>query len=491
MSMCIYQGESSRRTSSIIIIVTGNLIGSRSILPIEVPPSSSRVRQQLLHFSIFCYYPINRTAAMYSEVALLALVSAVSALPQVSAYAGSVSSSQAPSTTSAPATSSATTFACNPAHSYPDGVSCISTAGSLTLVSPSASATTTTYACNPAHSYPDGVSCISTAGSLTLMSPSASATASSTTASSATASSSSACKTQYDACAYAPDANQATCAAEYSNCLGYNPFASNDANTTNSTASLVTPASTSSAVPSSSSACKTQYDACAYAPDANQATCAAEYSNCLGYNPFASNDANTTNSTASHATAASTSSSSAPPSSSSACKTQYDACAYAPDANQATCAAEYSNCLGYNPFASNDASTTTSTAQYTTYTTVTPCPVTKTLNGKTSTVFTSSTIVVTSLKSSTTKPAASAPASQTSQYSQSTPSNGQSLGTCAPIQTVTVQAGTAQYICPSQATMTVTQTVYASMSSRPSSGFYPSSSWGKTGGSAKPTGYHP
>ncbi|KAK1064488.1 hypothetical protein LTR12_007057 [Friedmanniomyces endolithicus] len=68
-----------------------------------------------------------------------------------------------------------TTFACNPAHSYPNGASCISTAGSLTLVTPSASAPTTTFACNPAHSYPNGASCISTAGGLTLATPSVSA----------------------------------------------------------------------------------------------------------------------------------------------------------------------------------------------------------------------------------------------------------------------------------------------------------------------------
>ena len=68
-----------------------------------------------------------------------------------------------------------TTYACNPAHSYPNGASCISTAGSLTLVTPSP--VPTTFACNPAHSYPNGASCISTAGSLTLVTPSQSAPA--------------------------------------------------------------------------------------------------------------------------------------------------------------------------------------------------------------------------------------------------------------------------------------------------------------------------
>ena len=134
----------------------------------------------------------------------------------------------------------------------------------------SAPAASQTYACNPAHSYPDGASCISTAGSLTLVHASASATPSS----------GSNCKAQYDACAFATDANQAQCAADYSNCLGYNPFAGNDASST------APPAATAS----SGSDCKAQYDACAYAPDANQATCASNYASCLGYNPFASND---------------------------------------------------------------------------------------------------------------------------------------------------------------------------------------------------------
>jgi hypothetical protein len=71
----------------------------------------------------------------------------------------------------------ATTYACNPAHSYPNGASCISTQGSLTLITPASSAAATTYACNPAHSYPNGASCISTQGSLTLVTPTSSAAA--------------------------------------------------------------------------------------------------------------------------------------------------------------------------------------------------------------------------------------------------------------------------------------------------------------------------
>lgn len=61
-----------------------------------------------------------------------------------------------PKITAAP---SSTSYACNPAHSYPNGAKCIFTAGALSLVTPAASATS--YACNPAHSYPNGAKCIS------------------------------------------------------------------------------------------------------------------------------------------------------------------------------------------------------------------------------------------------------------------------------------------------------------------------------------------
>ncbi|KAI7288044.1 hypothetical protein KC345_g321 [Hortaea werneckii] len=73
-----------------------------------------------------------------------------------------------------PAPSATTTYACNPAHSYPNGASCVSTAGSLTLVTPSVTAQED-FACNPAHSYPNGASCVSSAGSLTLVTPAPSA----------------------------------------------------------------------------------------------------------------------------------------------------------------------------------------------------------------------------------------------------------------------------------------------------------------------------
>ena len=68
-----------------------------------------------------------------------------------------------------------TTYACNPAHSYPNGASCISTAGSLTLVT--AAPAQTTFACNPAHDYGNGQTCVVKDGSLTLVNAASTAAA--------------------------------------------------------------------------------------------------------------------------------------------------------------------------------------------------------------------------------------------------------------------------------------------------------------------------
>ncbi|KAI3390598.1 hypothetical protein diail_9105 [Diaporthe ilicicola] len=96
-----------------------------------------------------------------------------------------------------------------------------------------------------------------------------------------------ACSNAYSTCRIQPGANQASCAADYATCLGYNPF--------DSSGSLVTPTAcviTTSAAPgpAPTSACVTTcnaaYDKCRSQPDANRASCAADYAGCLGYNPF-------------------------------------------------------------------------------------------------------------------------------------------------------------------------------------------------------------
>ncbi|KAG8156480.1 hypothetical protein KVR01_013584 [Diaporthe batatas] len=101
-----------------------------------------------------------------------------------------------------------------------------------------------------------------------------------------------ACNAKWDACRAAPDANRASCAADFAGCVGYNPFASDTfvaptaCSTSTAITATVTP--TPSAAPASAcvTACNNAYDACRSKPDANRASCAADYAGCLGYNPF-------------------------------------------------------------------------------------------------------------------------------------------------------------------------------------------------------------
>ncbi|KAI6848132.1 hypothetical protein KC332_g8386 [Hortaea werneckii] len=76
----------------------------------------------------------------------------------------------------------------------------------------------TTYACDPAHSYPNGASCVSTNGCLSLVTP--------TTSASATASASRNCDAEYDSCRSLKDPHNppdyVPCAALYAECLGPN-----------------------------------------------------------------------------------------------------------------------------------------------------------------------------------------------------------------------------------------------------------------------------
>ncbi|KAL1304366.1 hypothetical protein AAFC00_003369 [Neodothiora populina] len=78
-----------------------------------------------------------------------------------------------------PTPAAATSYACNPAHSYPNGAACVSTNGALSLVTPAPAATSSTaYACNPAHSYPNGAACVSTNEVLSLVTPTPAASSS-------------------------------------------------------------------------------------------------------------------------------------------------------------------------------------------------------------------------------------------------------------------------------------------------------------------------
>ncbi|KAF4944831.1 hypothetical protein FGADI_12426 [Fusarium gaditjirri] len=142
-----------------------------------------------------------------------------------------------------------------------------------------------------------------------------------------------ACTDAYNSCRTKPDASQAFCAEDYERCLGFNPFLGSNSitaptacsrgatgassmaaldtaaviNTRSSVSSSSAPAyggsssssvgadtmtaaiSTDTSIPETYDCvteCNDDYNTCRTAPGANMATCAAQYAQCLGYNPF-------------------------------------------------------------------------------------------------------------------------------------------------------------------------------------------------------------
>ena len=134
------------------------------------------------------------------------------------------------------------------------------------------------------------------------------------------------CANTFDACATAPNANHAYCASQYSACLGYNPFQP----TTTSGGPSSTSTSTSGS-PSATIDCQSQENSCRTAPNANQAFCSSQASQCQ-----------------------------------TACTDSYERCITAPSANVAYCASVYAACLGYSPFTGSSTSSITTSAATTT-----------------------------------------------------------------------------------------------------------------------------
>lgn len=109
-------------------------------------------------------------------------------------------------------------------------------------------------------------------------------------------------------------------------------------------------------------ACNKAWDTCRTKPDANHASCAADFAGCVGYNPFESGSL--VPPTTCVVTTSSTPAPSAPPASPcvTACNNAYDTCRSKSDANRASCASDYAGCLGYNPFESGSLITPTACA---------------------------------------------------------------------------------------------------------------------------------
>ncbi|KAH7123036.1 hypothetical protein EDB81DRAFT_813472 [Dactylonectria macrodidyma] len=152
------------------------------------------------------------------------------------------------------------------------------------------------------------------------------------------------CYDAYNKCRTGPDANMATCAAEYASCLGFNPFGDDG--------SLVTPTACSSKTAYTQPPVYTTEVVTAittYCPEATTLTynnitypvtepTTLTISNC----PCTISKPLTTYPVPTHSAPAST----CP----EECATAYNNCRGAANANMATCAAEYAGCLGYSPF---------------------------------------------------------------------------------------------------------------------------------------------
>ena len=313
-------------------------------------------------------------------------------------------------TTSSSTWSATTTYACNPAHSYPGGASCISTAGSLTLVTPPASTTYTTVYTTDFVTYcpsPTVVTInsktitVTAATTLTVACPTCvktsvvtkpvSATTSSAPAPSATGN----CVDKYNTCRTTRvnglSANQAQCAADNAACQGACYAALGVCQTTRGADGL----------------------------SANQAQCVANYAACLGENPIASTGG------------------------------------------------IISSFIPYTATASSTGYTTTTTVYTTDYVTYCPKPTVVTVDSKTITVTAPTTLTVPQTKTATvTKPvlvapSASAPASSAPASSAPASSKPASSAPVAnpPTSSAPVASNT---VCAPAQTVTVTQFVTVS-----------------------------
>ncbi|RSL42006.1 hypothetical protein CEP54_015638 [Fusarium duplospermum] len=160
------------------------------------------------------------------------------------------------------------------------------------------------------------------------------------------------CNAKHDACNTAPGANHAACASDYANCLGYNPYAGTGfVEPTACSKSMTTvpgPKKTESPEVCCVT-CTTTYKACCDAAGDVIDHCKIEYTTCLGYNPFdiipwveptvcKHNEPKPPKPTGT------------PEECCIQCTTVYDSCCAADGAIIENCKAEYTICLGYNPW---------------------------------------------------------------------------------------------------------------------------------------------
>jgi len=159
-----------------------------------------------------------------------------------------------------------------------------------------------------------------------------------------------------------------------------------------------------------SAQCLKEYRECQTAPDANQSYCASQVAECLGYNPFENGSFHTPTACSEHPEPTTT----APPQEEECaekCTKAYNACRVAPGANMATCAAQYAECLNFNPFDGSNKTVTAcsgeavwTTEVVTHLTTYCPAPTTLTFDHSTYTVTEPTTLTISDCSCTVTKP---------------------------------------------------------------------------------------
>ena len=169
-----------------------------------------------------------------------------------------------------------------------------------------------------------------------------------------------ACTDAYNACTQEPDASQAFCATEYANCLGFNPFLGQASVPEPTACSAGATGATGASSPSSSSSSTSASSASASTATVSipSATVIATTSSTLIVTPIytvptgSGDDDEETLATDRGSPSTTERSNSIPYTYDcvSACNSDYNTCRTAPNANRATCASEYAECLGYNPF---------------------------------------------------------------------------------------------------------------------------------------------
>ncbi|KAM0425894.1 hypothetical protein ACHAPT_008832 [Fusarium lateritium] len=160
------------------------------------------------------------------------------------------------------------------------------------------------------------------------------------------------CTKKHDACNTAPGANHASCASDYAQCLGYNPYGDNGfvAPTACSKSMTTVPGPKKTEAPEVCCVtCTTTYKACCDAAGDVIDHCKVEYTTCLGYNPFDIIPW-VEPTVCKHDEPKPPKPTGTPEECCVQCTTVYDDCCAVDGAIIETCKTEYTVCLGYNPW---------------------------------------------------------------------------------------------------------------------------------------------